>query len=79
MCCIEEKVLCAALKIILPSPQPGLYSIPGSNCIRTKTCEIQNYIITDKPHIKRADANTITVPIEKKTNYEIILGLWGED
>ena len=29
--------------MILPSPQPGLYSIPGSNCIRTKTCKREQF------------------------------------
>ena len=53
--------------IILPSPQPGLYSIPGSNCIRTNTCVIQNCIITDKPHIKGPLQTLSQFPL-KKTN-----------
>ena len=73
----SSKVFCIALKIILPSPQPGLYSIPGSNCIRTKTCEIQNCIITDKPQIKGPLQTPSQIPL--RTSYEIILGLWGED
>ena len=71
----SSNVSCTALKIILPSPQPGLYSIPGSNCIRTKTCEIQNCIITDKPQIK----GPLQAPLQFLLRKQIILGLWGED
>ena len=39
---LNQKMTWQATLVTLPSPQPGLYSIPGSNCIRTKTCRQQN-------------------------------------